>query len=110
MSCKIAPECAQAVADVRSDATDTDFAVLHYTSKTSIGLAASGAGGLDAAKAHFPANDVAYALIRKKFNWETVGCVTADTIKFVFVYWRPEQIPVARKMKPVKILQRTFVD
>jgi hypothetical protein len=51
-------------------------------------------------KASLPAADVAYGLLRKKFQVEAVGDVAADTVKFVFVYWFPDSgVPLARKMK-----------
>jgi hypothetical protein len=31
-------------------------------------------------------------------RWQ-VGSVQADTVKFIFIYWRPENIPISRKMK-----------
>lgn len=37
--------------------------------------------------AAFPERDVAYGLLRQNFTWESVGDVSAETVKFVFVYW-----------------------
>jgi len=51
-------------------------------------------------KAAFPEKDVAYGLLRQSFVWESVGDVSADTVKFVFVYWFPDSsVPLMRKMK-----------
>mmetsp|Transcript_12072 Transcript_12072/g.21922 ORF Transcript_12072/g.21922 Transcript_12072/m.21922 type:complete len:262 (+) Transcript_12072:339-1124(+) len=50
--------------------------------------------------AAFPEKDVAYALLRQNFTWESVGDVQADTVKFIFVYWFPDSgVPLMRKMK-----------
>lgn len=43
--------------------------------------------------------DVCYGLVRSTHTLEQAGYVQTDFIKFVWVYWRPENIPVVRKMK-----------
>lgn len=42
--------------------------------------------------------DVCYGLVRCAHTLEQAGYVQTDFIKFVWVYWRPENIPVLRKM------------
>lgn len=43
--------------------------------------------------------DVCYGLVRSAHTLEQAGYVQTDFIKFVWVYWRPDNIPVARKMQ-----------
>lgn len=43
--------------------------------------------------------DVCYGLVRTVHTLERAGFVQTDFVKFVWVYWRPEDIPVMRKMK-----------
>lgn len=43
--------------------------------------------------------DVCYGLVRCSHTLEQAGYVQTDFIKFVWVYWRPDNIPVMRKMK-----------
>lgn len=43
--------------------------------------------------------DVCYGLVRYTHTLERAGYVQPDCIKFVWIYWRPDNIPVARKMK-----------
>lgn len=40
-----------------------------------------------------------YGLVRSAHTLEQAGYVQTDFIKFVWVYWRPDNIPVARKMQ-----------
>lgn len=90
----------QAMKDVRSDELDCDWMVATWDTPTSLKLEGSGSGGLESMKAILPQNDVAYGLLREKFNWESVGDVSADTIKFIFIYWFPDSgVPLMRKMK-----------
>lgn len=61
---------------------------------------ATGSGGLAELKSNLPPADVAYCLLRERFQVESVGDVSTDTIKFVFVYWFPDSgVPLSRKMK-----------
>ena len=47
-----------------------------------------------------PANDVAYALLKRSYTHEVLsGSVAAVTTKFVFVRWFPEGVSIKRKMK-----------
>lgn len=48
-----------------------------------------GTGGAEALKRHLPDSDVAYGLIRQNFTMETAGVVQTDTVKHIFVLWRP---------------------
>lgn len=43
--------------------------------------------------------DVCYGLVRCAHTLEQAGYVQTDFIKFVWVYWRPDNIPVMRKMR-----------
>lgn len=43
--------------------------------------------------------DVCYGLVRCTHTLEQAGYVQTDFTKFVWVYWRPDNIPVMRKMK-----------
>lgn len=40
-----------------------------------------------------------YGLVRTTHTLERAGFVQTNFVKFVWVYWRPEDIPVRRKMK-----------
>mmetsp|Transcript_16441 Transcript_16441/g.33881 ORF Transcript_16441/g.33881 Transcript_16441/m.33881 type:complete len:313 (+) Transcript_16441:78-1016(+) len=89
-----------AMIDVRADTSETNFMVATWDTPTSLKLEGTGSGGLAEMKSMLPSNDVAYGLLREKFNWESVGDVSADTIKFIFVYWFPDSgVPLMRKMK-----------
>lgn len=43
--------------------------------------------------------DVCYGLVRSAHTLEQAGYVQTDFIKFVWIYWRPDNIPVMRKMQ-----------
>jgi hypothetical protein len=94
----IAREVEEAIADVRSDKCDKDWLLAGFESKSSIRLLGSGSGGIDELKKHVISGDVCYGLVRKDHVLETAGSVSAKNTKFVWIYWRPEDIPVARKM------------
>ena len=71
-----------------------------WDTPTSLRTLSSGSGGLAELKAVLPPNDVAYGLLRQKFTTDTAGQVSADTVKFIFVFWFPDSgVPLARKMK-----------
>ena len=92
-------ELTAAIATVRADSNPTDWVLAGYETKESLKLLGAGEGGIAALQAALIEGDVCYGLVRSKFEFEKVGSVTADTVKFTFVYWRPEGIPVSRKMK-----------
>lgn len=52
-----------------------------------------------ALKASLVVWDVCYGLVRSAHTLEQAGYVQTDFIKFVWVYWRPDNIPVMRKMQ-----------
>ncbi len=85
---------------VRADSSSTDFTLIGWDTPTSLKVLSSSDGGLSALIEALPANDVAYGLLRQNFTWESVGDVSAETVKFVFVYWFPDSgVPLMRKMK-----------
>jgi len=87
----------EALGDVRSDASETNWCVVCWDTPDSLKLVDQGSGGLVAMKAVLPASDVAYGLLREKFTWESVGDVSAETVKFIFVYWFPDSgVPLMR--------------
>jgi len=53
---------------------------------------AEGEGGLSEAIEHFPPNDVRYTILRKDHKVEM-----AKTVKFVFIEWQPNGIPVKKR-------------
>ena len=50
-------------------------------------------------KANLVQRDVCYGLVRSAHTLEHAGYVQTDFVKFVWIYWRPDNIPVARKMQ-----------
>mmetsp|Transcript_15654 Transcript_15654/g.27406 ORF Transcript_15654/g.27406 Transcript_15654/m.27406 type:complete len:507 (+) Transcript_15654:278-1798(+) len=99
MSLIIPDELIEALATVRNDATPEDFVVAGFDADDSLKVIDCGSDGIAGIKAVLPDNDVAYALLRKKFSWEQLGQVRTETIKFIYIMWRPEVIPLRRKMK-----------
>ncbi|CAM9566850.1 unnamed protein product [Phaeothamnion confervicola] len=83
-----------AIRVVRDDGSEQDWVLIGYEGKDQLKLIGTGHGGIEALKAHIIAGDVCYGLVRKEHAFET-----AKTVKFVWIYWRPEAIPIARKMK-----------
>ena len=60
-------------ANRRADTSETNFMVATWDTPTSLKLEGTGSGGLAEMKSMLPSNDVAYGLLREKFNWESVG-------------------------------------
>jgi len=77
-----------AIADVRSDRSDTNFVVLTYEGDSKVKLLASGAGGVSELTSHFSDKMVGYALVRvaEKFD-------ESEIIRFVFIKWYGPEIP-----------------
>ena len=95
---------AEAIAELRSDATPVSVVLATFDPENfkdeELRVAYKGEGSIEEIVPHLPARDVAYGLVRKAFTHEKVGSVTADTVKFVWVSWRPEAgVPLKRKMK-----------
>ena len=95
----VTDDVARGIAAVRSDSDPVDWCVAGYEDKTTIKLLGMGSGGIAELKQALVDRDVCYGFLRKQFEWESVGGITANTVKFVFVYWRPDGIPISRKMK-----------
>lgn len=92
----------EAIARVRDNACDDDWVLCgfgHPKKCDDMAVIGSGTGGMEALAAVVPDGDVAYGLVRASFLFDTAGSVKAETVKFVYVHWRPEVIPLARKMK-----------
>jgi len=77
-----------AVADVRSDKTDTNFVVLTYEGDNTIKLLASGTGGVGELASHLDDKIVAYGIVRvtEKFD-------ESEIVRFVFIKWQGTGIP-----------------
>eukprot|EP00608_Synchroma_pusillum_P008614 CAMPEP_0198434676 /NCGR_PEP_ID=MMETSP1452-20131203/33854_1 /TAXON_ID=1181717 /ORGANISM="Synchroma pusillum, Strain CCMP3072" /LENGTH=498 /DNA_ID=CAMNT_0044155193 /DNA_START=32 /DNA_END=1528 /DNA_ORIENTATION=+ len=99
MSATISPDVGEAIAAVRDDSSEVDWCLASYEDTTSIGLIGQGSGGVEELVANLRENDVCYGLLRRSFMWESAGAVQANTTKFIFVYFRPDTIPLKRKMK-----------
>jgi len=64
-------------------------------------LLGAGSGSAEALAEFVPENDIAYGIVRKEYTYdETKGAMgKANVTKFIRVVWRPESIPLKRKMK-----------
>ncbi|CAM9132815.1 unnamed protein product [Hapterophycus canaliculatus] len=88
-----------AIANVRSDSAREDWVLCGFKGGDDIQLIGTGVGGIEALKLNIVQWDVCYGLVRCTHTLEQAGYVQTDFIKFVWVYWRPDNIPVIRKMK-----------
>eukprot|EP00300_Choanocystis_sp_HF-7_P002767 c12101_g1_i1.p1 GENE.c12101_g1_i1~~c12101_g1_i1.p1 ORF type:complete len:360 (+),score=87.66 c12101_g1_i1:41-1120(+) len=86
------PDIKAAFQDVRSDATETNWLVVGYKGKNCIQLVGSGAGGVDEMKSNFAEKGAMYGLYR---TLEQID--QSQTVKFVYVMWQPDTIPLAEK-------------
>lgn len=79
-----------ALLDVRSDQTETNWCLFNYEDPKSskIILAGRGSGGLDQLKEHLKSDQVAYGLLRR-----TDQIDASSTVKFAFINFVPEGIP-----------------
>jgi hypothetical protein len=96
----VTEEVEAAIADVRDDSTDASWVSVCYSNEqdcSSLKVLGSGPGGIAELEQSLPESDVAYGIVRKTFVHEKVGTVQADTVKFIFVFWRPEATPMKRK-------------
>ncbi|GBG23808.1 Drebrin-like protein [Hondaea fermentalgiana] len=99
MALNVPEDVTEALASVRSDAAPENFMLAGYEDDDTLKVIACGSEGVAGLKAALPSSDVAYGLLRCQFMVEKVGQVAADTTKFIFVLWRPDAIPLKRKMK-----------
>jgi len=78
----------EAIADVRSDRSDTNFALLSYEGDNVVKLVASGTGGVSELASHLNEKIVAYGFVRvaEKFD-------ESEIIRFVFIKWQGTGIP-----------------
>ncbi|CBN75266.1 actin binding protein [Ectocarpus siliculosus] len=88
-----------AIANVRSDTAREDWVLCGFDGGGDIRLFGTGVGGVEALKASIVEWDVCYGLVRCSYTLEQAGDVQTGFVKFVWVYWRPDNIPVIRKMK-----------
>jgi len=93
--CTIEPTVAEAYADVRSDATDTDWLVAGYTGNTSIGLVTKGSNGFDGMKAALSDEDCFFAYLRIK-RTDPDG---TNRTKFFLITFQGAKAKVLRKAK-----------
>mmetsp|Transcript_9265 Transcript_9265/g.11108 ORF Transcript_9265/g.11108 Transcript_9265/m.11108 type:complete len:491 (+) Transcript_9265:132-1604(+) len=100
MVLEIPDEIKQAIADVRDDKSDTNFVVASYDESVdnALCLLGSGPGGVEALKGAVKESEVCYCLLREDYNYESVGAIKSNGTAFIFVYYRPETIPIKRKM------------
>lgn len=99
MGLSIPEEIPAALQEVRNDSTSTDFAVVGFDSENDNKLVLLGTGenGVEGAKALLKEDDVCYALIRKAQDYEQAGRLKQVSTRFIFLYLRPESIPLKRK-------------
>merc|ERR1712072_1043941 len=93
----------EAYADVRDDKTDTDFVVLNYTDKSSLGVQSSGTTGIEGLLECLSEDQAQYAYLRV-----TTGDEESRRTKFVLISWcGPGVKALARaKMSVHKALSR----
>eukprot|EP01115_Flamella_aegyptia_P001507 TRINITY_DN1249_c0_g1_i2.p1 TRINITY_DN1249_c0_g1~~TRINITY_DN1249_c0_g1_i2.p1 ORF type:complete len:96 (-),score=39.54 TRINITY_DN1249_c0_g1_i2:36-323(-) len=83
---------AEAYADVRNDATETNWFVLGYENNKKIVFLAKGSGGANELAQHFKPDSCNYGYVRLVNKDEE----TTRT-KFVFISWKGDNAPVLRK-------------
>ena len=91
--------------EMKQASSSIDYIVAHYQDIGPVGskqqptltVLDSGSGGIAAIQKVVPDGDVAYALLKTAFTWETVGSVKADTMKSILIVWRPDSIPFKRQ-------------
>uniref|UniRef100_A0A6B2L1Y6 Coactosin n=1 Tax=Arcella intermedia TaxID=1963864 RepID=A0A6B2L1Y6_9EUKA len=89
-------EIRQAIADVRNDASETNWVLVTYDAPQSktLKLEATGTGNLAELKSHLRQNSVMYGLYRT-----TEQIDDSVTIKFTYVVWHGEKIHVMQRAK-----------
>jgi len=82
-------EIKDAIADVRSDKTSTNWVLLTYSGENSndVALSGKGDGGVNELISHLRDNNVSYGLVRVTERFDN-----SDTVKFVFIKWIGESI------------------
>jgi hypothetical protein len=92
----------QALAELRKSSRDS-FILCGYEGPetTHFVLLGKGEGSASALAEFVPTNDIAYGVIRKEFLYDDTkgGMAKTNVTKFIRVVWRPESIPLKRKMK-----------
>jgi len=84
-----------AIAEVRNDASDTDYCVLGYDGRTAnIVLKSKGSGGVEALREQLDETQALYGLVRLH---DSVDGHT--TVKFVFVRWIGARVPIMQRAK-----------
>jgi len=78
-----------AIADVRSDKTSTNWALIAYQGENSndVALVGTGEGGVNELISHLQDNIVAHGLVRVTERFDN-----SDTVKFVYINWVGEKI------------------
>jgi hypothetical protein len=86
----------QALANVRSDTIETNWALFTYAEagKNHIALVGQGSGGIEELKPHLVDSGVFYGLLRV-----TDKIDNSVTVKFVFIVWCGEKVPFVQKAK-----------
>ncbi|EGC39067.1 hypothetical protein DICPUDRAFT_12292, partial [Dictyostelium purpureum] len=82
------PEVYEALKDVRSDASDTNWCLIGYANETTLSVLGKGNGGADELAQHLKSNIVAYGLVREVERFDL-----SDTVKFAFINFVGEEIP-----------------
>eukprot|EP00341_Mesodinium_pulex_P014822 CAMPEP_0116954854 /NCGR_PEP_ID=MMETSP0467-20121206/42229_1 /TAXON_ID=283647 /ORGANISM="Mesodinium pulex, Strain SPMC105" /LENGTH=139 /DNA_ID=CAMNT_0004640703 /DNA_START=31 /DNA_END=450 /DNA_ORIENTATION=+ len=90
----LTPECEDVYADVRSDASETDWAFLKYNSQNEIGVGGSGTGGVAALAPNFTDDECAFGYVRV-----TTGDEESKRAKFVFIAWTGDNAKIMRKAR-----------
>merc|ERR1712000_99130 len=88
------PALQEAYADVRSDASETNWAVLTYADNNTIKLEATGSGDVSDIRQYCEPNCCLYAYVRI-----VTGDEESKRAKFVFISWTGESAPIMRKAK-----------
>jgi drebrin-like protein len=84
-----------AIADVRNDASSTDYCMLGYEGRTAnVVLKHSGTGGVDALRAQLDDAQALYALVRLADSVDG-----HKTVKFVFVRWIGSRVPIMQRAR-----------
>ena len=87
----VSPELSDAIADVRNDASDTNWVVAGFENldvKGQLVVTATGCGHFDELKAHLDDEQVMYALYRTTDKYDDIA-----TVKFVYLYWWVHSLP-----------------
>eukprot|EP01104_Vermistella_antarctica_P012437 TRINITY_DN3598_c0_g2_i1.p1 TRINITY_DN3598_c0_g2~~TRINITY_DN3598_c0_g2_i1.p1 ORF type:complete len:564 (-),score=165.66 TRINITY_DN3598_c0_g2_i1:164-1855(-) len=83
------------LADLRSDACETDFVLFSYVGNSNVfGAAVSGSGGVEELKGHLQDDGISYGIVRV-----TEQIDNSTTVKFVMISWVGEKVRLIRKAK-----------